>query len=54
MADIELNVSVDTDQFKAMLDAFVQNTLPGAVQEIVRSEAMRVLEEFLSNAALRR
>ena len=38
MADEELKVSVDTDQFKAILDDFVQNTLPNAVREIVRDE----------------
>ena len=38
MADAELKVSVDTDQFKAILDDFVQNTLPNAVREIVRDE----------------
>lgn len=38
MADAELKVIVDTEQFKSMLDDFVQNTLPNAVREIVRDE----------------
>ena len=38
MADAELKVIVDTEQFKAMLDDFVQNTLPDAMREIVRDE----------------